>query len=163
RPARRGLQLHGPGNEHVGSRPRVRHRHLYPRHGAIGRPADRCLTDDDVNRRPDDHEHHVPSHPGRGARLHRPGVHDGGRAPAAGTPNTCEPTSGASPVPPPAPYAGGAGYDLTGKPDGTYTFSVFSTDQAGNVGDPATSSYVLDTQPPSPATITAQPASPGNG
>ncbi|PYP40305.1 MAG: hypothetical protein DMD43_08750, partial [Gemmatimonadetes bacterium] len=84
-------------------------------------------------------------------------------SPEAGTTNTCELTSGGSPVSGPAPCAGGAGYDLTGKPDGTYTFSVFSTDQAGNVGDPATSSYVLDTQPPGPATITAQPASPGNG
>jgi hypothetical protein len=35
-------------------------------------------------------------------------------------------------------------YDLTGEPDGVHTFFVRATDQAGNVGEPATARFVLD-------------------
>ncbi len=54
-------------------------------------------------------------------------------------------------------------YDLTGQPDGTYTFSVTQTDVAGNTSAAATSSYVLSTVLPPAPTITSSPASPGNG
>jgi hypothetical protein len=44
--------------------------------------------------------------------------------------------------------------DLTGQPDGLYTFSVSAVDTAGNVGPAATSTYLLDTTPPVPTGIT---------
>ena len=48
-------------------------------------------------------------------------------------------------------------YDLTGQPDGTYTFSVHATDAAGNTGPVSTSDYRLDaTAPPAP-TLVATP------
>ena len=47
---------------------------------------------------------------------------------------------------------GSESYDLSGEPDGTYTFSVRATDAAGNVGAPATSAYALDTTAPAPRT-----------
>src|SRR5207302_111796 len=56
------------------------------------------------------------------------------------------------------------GYDLTGQPDGTYTFAVRATDPAGNTGAPATSDYLLDTTPPTPrpSLLAALPTSPDN-
>jgi predicted phage tail protein len=60
-------------------------------------------------------------------------------------------------VSPWAPCSGSEGYDLTGQPDGAYTFAVRATDVAGNTGDPASSVYVLDTSPPVTA-ITSGPA-----
>lgn len=53
-----------------------------------------------------------------------------------------------------------ATYDLTGKSDATYRFEVRQIDQAGNVSDPATRNYVLDSQAPDPPQITARPTSP---
>src|SRR6185436_10871822 len=51
-------------------------------------------------------------------------------------------------------------FDLTGEPDGAYTFSVRATDAAGNVGAIATGSYTLDTTAPAAPAITSAPASP---
>jgi hypothetical protein len=52
--------------------------------------------------------------------------------------------------------------DLTGQPNGTFTLAVRLTDVAGNVGTPATSTYVLDTLAPSAPSFTARPSSPGS-
>src|SRR5439155_23923273 len=52
--------------------------------------------------------------------------------------------------------------DLTGQPDGTYTFAVRATDVAGNTGPASTSDYVLDTTAPAAPTITAGPTTPDN-
>ncbi|MGH3373031.1 MAG: Ig-like domain-containing protein, partial [Nocardioidaceae bacterium] len=49
------------------------------------------------------------------------------------------------------------GYNLTGLPDGAYTFSVRATDSVGNTGNPTSSGYTLDTTPPE-VTITSEPA-----
>src|SRR5439155_10172316 len=54
------------------------------------------------------------------------------------------------------------GYDLTGQPDGTYTFAVRATDPAGNTGPASTSDYLLDTTAPAAPTITAGPTTPDN-
>ena len=53
-------------------------------------------------------------------------------------------------------------YDLTGKPDGAYTFSVVAHDAAGNASTGATSTYTLLTQPPSSPVIVSGPAATGN-
>lgn len=53
-------------------------------------------------------------------------------------------------------------YDLSGEPDGTYTFSARATDPSGNVGDPATRSYTLDRVVPIPPTIDDVPGAQGN-
>jgi predicted phage tail protein len=64
-----------------------------------------------------------------------------------------------------SPCAATAAYDLSGRPDGDYTFSAVATDPAGNTGDPASSTYTLAAGvPPVPpsVTITGRPSSPGN-
>ncbi|HVM27520.1 MAG TPA: Ig-like domain-containing protein, partial [Mycobacteriales bacterium] len=48
-------------------------------------------------------------------------------------------------------------FDLTGLPDGTYTVEVRLTDAAGNISDPGTRSYVLDTTPPTVPVFTVEP------
>lgn len=53
-----------------------------------------------------------------------------------------------------------ASYVLDGRPDGTYLFSVTTTDAAGNVSDAATSAYERDTAAPAAPTITSKPLSP---
>jgi Tol biopolymer transport system component len=54
-------------------------------------------------------------------------------------------------------------YDLNGKPDGSYTFSVQQTDAAGNGPGPvAADDYSLDTADPAPPTATVVPADPGS-
>jgi predicted phage tail protein/sugar lactone lactonase YvrE len=60
-----------------------------------------------------------------------------------------------------APCASPQSFDLTGEPDGGYTFSVRATDSAGNVGAPASSTYTLDTAAPV-SSITVSPPSPGS-
>jgi large repetitive protein len=50
------------------------------------------------------------------------------------------------------------GYDLTADADGLYTFEVRQTDQAGNSGPYATSSFTLDRQAPVAPNITSRPA-----
>ena len=54
-------------------------------------------------------------------------------------------------------------YDLTDLPDGTYSLSVRSRDAAGNRSGSTVSSYVLDTTNPAAPSVTAAPATPGNG
>ncbi len=54
-------------------------------------------------------------------------------------------------------------FDLTAAPDGTYTFSVKATDEAGNTGPVTTSDYVLDSTAPAAPTVTSSPASPAAG
>ncbi len=51
------------------------------------------------------------------------------------------------------------GVNVSTLPDGTLTFSVTLTDEAGNVGNPATATATLDTAVPSGYTIAAVPAS----
>src|SRR5207249_1995300 len=54
-----------------------------------------------------------------------------------------------------------ATYDLTGQPDGDYTFDVRATDPVGNTGPTSSNTYTLDTTGPV-VTITSSPSSPGN-
>lgn len=51
--------------------------------------------------------------------------------------------------------------DLSGQPDGTYTFTVTVTDAAGNVSAAGTASYLLDTTAPAAPVVTG-PAGPSN-
>ncbi len=53
-------------------------------------------------------------------------------------------------------------FDLSGEPDGTYTFSVRQIDGPGNVSPAATDDYALDSQAPGAPSIDSGPASPGN-
>jgi hypothetical protein len=57
--------------------------------------------------------------------------------------------------------SGTATYDLAGRSDGTYTFSVRLTDSAGNVSGAPATSYELDASPPGAPTLVEAPASPG--
>jgi photosystem II stability/assembly factor-like uncharacterized protein len=72
----------------------------------------------------------------------------------------CRLDRGGTEIAPWVPCGPGATYDLSGEPDGVYTFSVRATDAAGNVGAAATSGYTLDTDPPAAPTLTSAPASP---
>src|SRR5205823_2398092 len=96
-----------------------------------------------------------------------PATPGNGRSPAwsftgeAGAAFTCSLTRGGTTISPAAPCTSPVSYDLTGQPDGTYTFTVTATDAAGNVAT-ATSTYVLDTTAPVAPTITSVPGSPGN-
>src|SRR5207248_1256677 len=81
----------------------------------------------------------------------------------AGGTLTCSLTRGGVTVFPAAPCTSPKSFDLTGQPDGTYTFTVTATDAAGNTSVAATSTYLLDTTPPVAPAITASPVTPGNG
>src|SRR5207248_1076926 len=48
-------------------------------------------------------------------------------------------------------------YDLSGQPDGAYTFSVRATDAAGNTSAAATSSYTVDRTGPDAPVIGSGP------
>jgi hypothetical protein len=50
--------------------------------------------------------------------------------------------------------------DLTGQPDGVYTFSVYATDVANNTGPPLVVTYVLDSTAPITPTILTAPTGP---
>jgi photosystem II stability/assembly factor-like uncharacterized protein len=78
----------------------------------------------------------------------------------AGATLECRLDRGATPVEGWTTCATSRGYDLSGEPDGNYTFSVRATDAAGNVSTLAVSHYALDTASPAPPTITAAPGSP---
>jgi len=53
--------------------------------------------------------------------------------------------------------------DLTGLPDDVYTLTVTATDAVGNVSDPGTATYTLDTSTPAPTVSLATPvASPSS-
>ncbi len=53
------------------------------------------------------------------------------------------------------------GFDLGGRPDGTFAFSLRASDPAGNVGPIGSVTYQLDTTPPEAPTIERRPESPG--
>ena len=57
------------------------------------------------------------------------------------------------------PCGPGGSVDLTAYQDGEFEITIVATDAAGNVGPPTTIDYVLDTTPPTAATLTP-PASP---
>ena len=58
-----------------------------------------------------------------------------------------------------SPCSSPAGYDLTGEPDGTYTFQTRATDLAGNTSDGGSATYTLDrTVPAEPVFGTTPPA-----
>src|SRR5207249_8902402 len=61
----------------------------------------------------------------------------------AGTTTTCSVTRAGIMLAAPTPCSGSASYDLTGQPDGTYTFTVIATDAAGNASAPAPGDHVL--------------------
>ena len=61
-----------------------------------------------------------------------------------------------------SPCTSPKGWDLNGRPDGTFAFSLRATDQAGNVGAEGTAAYVLDTTPPTAPSIESRPESPGD-
>ncbi|HEV2999390.1 MAG TPA: Ig-like domain repeat protein [Solirubrobacteraceae bacterium] len=54
-------------------------------------------------------------------------------------------------------------YDLSGEPDGAYTFRVYSTDMAGNSGAESTHAFTLDRAAPAAPSITGAPPASGNG
>ena len=74
----------------------------------------------------------------------------------------CRLDRGATEVAPWTACGPSAVYDLSGEPDGAYTFSVRATDPAGNVGVVTTSGYTLDTSAPAKPTLTSAPASPAS-
>jgi predicted phage tail protein len=53
------------------------------------------------------------------------------------------------------------GFDLSGRPDGTFAFSLRATDPAGNVGPVGQADYELDTTPPGAPSIDRRPDTPG--
>ncbi len=53
--------------------------------------------------------------------------------------------------------AAAATYDLDGRSDGSYDFEVRAVDPAGNVGEPARGSYVLDRAAPAAPVLTSSP------
>lgn len=61
-----------------------------------------------------------------------------------------------------APCSGPQPHDLTGDPDGDYTFRVQARDGAGNPSAPVSSVYTLDTTDPGAPTIDSGPSSPDN-
>ena len=76
----------------------------------------------------------------------------------AGASNRCTLAQGATVISGPAPCSGSFSKDLTGRPDGTYTFTVWAVDAAGNASPTVTSSTVRDTTPPAVPSITSGPA-----
>jgi predicted phage tail protein/sugar lactone lactonase YvrE len=81
----------------------------------------------------------------------------------AGATLQCQVTRGATVISPRGACTSPATYDLSGQPDGTYTFSVRAVDAAGNASSDTTSDYTLDTAVPSTPSITSSPATPGSG
>ncbi|MGH2711770.1 MAG: hypothetical protein ACRDH9_11280 [Actinomycetota bacterium] len=80
----------------------------------------------------------------------------------AGATAECELAGPSGVIYPYAPCTSPAAFDITGEPDGIYTFSVRATDTAGNTGAVATDTYVLDSTVPGAPTITVSPATPDN-
>src|SRR5207244_10098667 len=76
----------------------------------------------------------------------------------AGAAFTCSLTTGGVTVFPAASCTSPKSFDLTGQPDGTYTFTVTATDAAGNTSPARTGTYLLDTTPPDHPAIPASPA-----
>ena len=61
-----------------------------------------------------------------------------------------------------SPCTSPKGFDLSGKPDGTFAFSLRAVDAAGNVGPAGTAAYELDTTPPAAPSIERRPDSPSD-
>ena len=61
-----------------------------------------------------------------------------------------------------SPCTSPKGWDLNGRPDGTFAFSLRATDSAGNVGPAGTATYELDATPPAAPSIDSPPDSPGD-
>ncbi len=74
----------------------------------------------------------------------------------------CELRRGATVVAPAASCTSPATFDLSGEPEGTYTFTVTQTDAAGNLGAPTTVDYVLDRVAPAVPTIDSGPGPAGS-
>src|SRR5207245_2705120 len=81
---------------------------------------------------------------------------------ALGAARPCQVARGSTVLSVYATCTGPRGYDLTGQPDGTYTFSVRAVDAAGNVSQAATSDYAFDTTAPAAPSIDTTPGSAGN-
>jgi hypothetical protein len=81
--------------------------------------------------------------------------------PEANTTTTCQ-LSGGGTILDTTSCASSYVADLTGQPDGDYTFTAWSTDEAGNVGPPLVLDYVLDSTVPGAPTVTKAPPSPSN-
>ncbi len=77
---------------------------------------------------------------------------------ADGARSTCRLMRDSSVVSALGPCSSPATYDLSGQPDGTYTFSVRQSDGAGNSSTFAVSEYLLDRSAPPPPAITSKPA-----
>ncbi|MGH2691416.1 MAG: Ig-like domain-containing protein [Actinomycetota bacterium] len=80
----------------------------------------------------------------------------------AGSTAECEWSYEGTVLQPFATCSGPQSFDLTGDPDGDYTFSVQARDGAGNPSAPVSSVYSLDTTDPGPPTIDLAPSSPGS-
>jgi predicted phage tail protein len=76
----------------------------------------------------------------------------------AGAATQCTLAQGATVISGPGPCSGSFSDPLTGRPDGTYTFTVWAVDGAGNASPTVVSSIVRDTTPPGPPTILTGPA-----
>jgi predicted phage tail protein len=61
-----------------------------------------------------------------------------------------------------SPCTSPKGWDLTGRPDGVFGFSLRAVDPAGNIGPEGTAAYELDTTPPDAPDIMRRPESPGD-
>ncbi|MEA2705028.1 MAG: large repetitive protein, partial [Actinomycetota bacterium] len=78
------------------------------------------------------------------------------------TTSTCKLEQGRTVISAAKPCSGSTSYDLTGRVDGTYTFTVVSTDTAGNVGPSTVVNITVDRTAPGKPTITSGPASTSN-
>jgi hypothetical protein len=81
----------------------------------------------------------------------------------AGASFECRLESGAGVISDWAACASPRSFDLSGQPDGSYTFSVRALDAAGNTGPASTSGYDFDRTPPAAPSIDSAPPSPGSG
>ncbi|HSH62448.1 MAG TPA: Ig-like domain-containing protein, partial [Acidimicrobiales bacterium] len=80
----------------------------------------------------------------------------------AGATFECQLSSGATVISAFGSCSSPKSYDLSSRPDGTYTFSVRQRDTAGNTSPSATSDYTLDRSVPAAPTVTAGPGPKGN-
>ncbi len=80
----------------------------------------------------------------------------------AGATTQCELSRGGIVLSPFAACTSPETYDLSTEPDDSYTFRVRATDAAGNTGNAASHTYVLDSTIPTAVDITSSPPSPSN-
>ena len=100
----------------------------------------------------------ITSSPGQPAR-HLPAWSFAGEP---GTTLQCRLDRGATPISGWSSCSGSRNYDLTGEPDGVYTFSVRAIDAVGNVGAARTNDYELVTTPPPQPMFLSEPAAVGS-